>query len=102
MVPTQARPLRWDDDMMTRTSLRHAIAPSRGDLAQGGHRLRPPRIARMALRNASPYIADMAPRVRPVAAPAKSPVDESAAARERVRLGKWLDDQPDTVKVGLD
>jgi hypothetical protein len=29
-------------------------------------------------------------------------VDESAAARERVRLGKWLDDQPDTVKVGLD
>ena len=56
----------------------------------------------MALRNASPYIADMAPRVRPGAAPAKSPVDESAAARERVRLGKWLDDQPDTVKVGLD
>lgn len=29
-------------------------------------------------------------------------MDESAAARERVRLAKWLVDQPESVRVGLD
>lgn len=56
----------------------------------------------LALGDASPYAVDMAPRVHPGAAPEKPIVDESAAARERVRLAKWLVDQPESVRVGLD
>jgi hypothetical protein len=44
----------------------------------------------------------MAPGTRSAAVPVSSPVDESAAALEHTRVGKWLDAQPDDLKSGLD